>query len=347
MQPGLRRIEQFRLGAAEAVDALLGVADDERAAPAARITGRHLLQQWQQQAPLRGIGVLEFIEQQVVDLLIELVTHPVGAAVTLQQPVRRPFDLGEGQRAVACELAIEHRQRRHAQGVRSLIDFQRTRSRRRAPVFAEFVQHLLACEQEMFEFFAFKFFQHFFVIGDRVRRAFLCQQGFAQCLDLSVAAEFECGRQFFRLEPSRAADGVEITQQHCQPRIECLGVFEVGCRVFAELCQQLSVCIGHRIHLVLHPGAPVAAPLQEADDQRTQAVFTEAQLDEADKRQRRCRLRLAQDPLLQLTPRLRVQRAFLLDEREPRCDLGLERKTADQVLTERVQRGGTQRIRIE
>ena len=78
---GLGGLKHLRLGAAEAVNALLGVAHDEHAeitpAPRARV-GR---QPAGQGLPLKRAGVLEFVDEQVAHARIQPLLHPAGQLV--------------------------------------------------------------------------------------------------------------------------------------------------------------------------------------------------------------------------------------------------------------------------
>ena len=88
--------KDLRLGAAKAVDALLGVTHDEHAgrsrAPArARIARQPRVQR----LPLQRIGVLKLIDQQVANAGIEPLLHPAG-------------ENGVGQHDQRCALYIVH-----------------------------------------------------------------------------------------------------------------------------------------------------------------------------------------------------------------------------------------------
>ena len=98
LHPGRSTLEQSRVAAPEPVYRLLGVADNEQAAPAFA-AGRHLFQQRQYQLPLRRVGVLKFIDQEVVDALVEFELHPVRLFPVAEQQVGVPLQVCEIQQA--------------------------------------------------------------------------------------------------------------------------------------------------------------------------------------------------------------------------------------------------------
>ena len=75
--------EDFGVGTAKAVDALLGVAHDKHAGrlPRARVA----LQPCVQGLPLQGVGVLKFVYEQVAHAGIEPLLHPCAQMAVLQQ----------------------------------------------------------------------------------------------------------------------------------------------------------------------------------------------------------------------------------------------------------------------
>ena len=81
------------IGALETVDRLLLVADGEQRAQlvARALAGEELRRQSLDDAPLRRIGVLRLIDQDVVDAAVDLVKHP-GGGVGAQQQVPRLDD---------------------------------------------------------------------------------------------------------------------------------------------------------------------------------------------------------------------------------------------------------------
>ena len=88
---GLCRAEHLRLGAAEAVDALLGVAHDEHAR---RLTRAGVARQpGVQRLPLQRVGVLEFVDQQVFDARVQPLLHPTAEHRVGQQHLRGAFDV--------------------------------------------------------------------------------------------------------------------------------------------------------------------------------------------------------------------------------------------------------------
>ena len=90
----LHPVERRKVGALKGIDRLFLVADDEKRArrPVARPrTGRHLLGQPRDHAPLLGGGVLRLVDEDVVDPAVEAIEHPLRHGRGLDQP-RRPLD---------------------------------------------------------------------------------------------------------------------------------------------------------------------------------------------------------------------------------------------------------------
>ena len=73
-------LKHLRLGAAKAVDALLGVADDENAGGRApcvtTASARITTQPGRQRLPLQRVGVLKFVNQHMFDARVQLLLHP-------------------------------------------------------------------------------------------------------------------------------------------------------------------------------------------------------------------------------------------------------------------------------
>ena len=95
-----RRLEIERAGALEAEDRLLEVADGEdrpRRAPRLPplLLDEELARQRAHDAPLRGIGVLRLVHQDVIDAPIELEAHPIARSRLLQQRHRRSDQIVE------------------------------------------------------------------------------------------------------------------------------------------------------------------------------------------------------------------------------------------------------------
>ena len=89
----LRRAEHLRLGPAEAVDALLGVAHQKHAGRIAR-TGADVPRQPRlQRLPLQRVGVLELVDQQVPHPRIEPLLHPAGQHRVGQHRLRGALDV--------------------------------------------------------------------------------------------------------------------------------------------------------------------------------------------------------------------------------------------------------------
>ncbi|MNX27287.1 hypothetical protein D3C86_573720 [compost metagenome] len=110
--------EHLRLGSAEAVDALLGVAHDEHARRAAART-RVGAEPAVERLPLQRVGVLELVDQQVRDARVEPLLHPARQRRLAQEQLRRLFDVVHVDPAVrALDLAErgdqQAREPRHA-----------------------------------------------------------------------------------------------------------------------------------------------------------------------------------------------------------------------------------------
>ena len=90
-EPFAHLLELARIGALEAEDRLLGVADGEhRAAALDRALAREeFLGQPADHLPLVGVGVLRLVDQHVVDAAVELVEHPGRTGRALQKAPRR------------------------------------------------------------------------------------------------------------------------------------------------------------------------------------------------------------------------------------------------------------------
>ena len=116
-----RRREDAGLGAPEAVDALLRVADDEhRRRPlttgaAARADVPR--QPGMQRVPLQRAGVLELVDQQVTDLAVQPFLHPARQVRVAEQGERTAFQVVHvDDAALALEPVerVEQRQRQRA-----------------------------------------------------------------------------------------------------------------------------------------------------------------------------------------------------------------------------------------
>ena len=88
-----RHAEQARVGAAEAVDGLLGIADDEYRR--LRFHRHRRIEPGAHDLPLQRIGILELVEQHVAVAAIELVLHRLGMFAALQQAAQLPLQVGE------------------------------------------------------------------------------------------------------------------------------------------------------------------------------------------------------------------------------------------------------------
>ena len=113
----LRCTKHLRIGAAEAVDALLGIAHDEHAGRR-RHTGI-AGQPGMQRLPLHRVGVLEFVHQQVAQLRIQPFLDPAAQQFILQQQARSLLDVVHVDPAVAAlDLGVaaqqQAREARHA-----------------------------------------------------------------------------------------------------------------------------------------------------------------------------------------------------------------------------------------
>jgi hypothetical protein len=105
----LRGAEHARVGAAKAVDALLGVAHDEdagRVQPAAAGAGV-ARQPGVQRLPLQRVGVLELVDQQMAHARVQALLHVAAEEFVRQQGERGAFDVGQVDPAA---LALEARQ---------------------------------------------------------------------------------------------------------------------------------------------------------------------------------------------------------------------------------------------
>src|SRR5688572_1092187 len=116
-------LEPTRIGALEAIDRLLGVADREQRADtvgARAVPGRELLRDQTEDAPLFRVGVLRFVDEDMVDAPVELVEDP-GGGVALQQQQRLADEVVEIEGAepgLGLRDAAPDRTREREQGLR-------------------------------------------------------------------------------------------------------------------------------------------------------------------------------------------------------------------------------------
>src|SRR3569833_2221664 len=94
-QPGLRGGEELRLGAAEAINRLLAVAHQKAAARAFALGRRQLLQRRKLEMPLRRMGILRLVDQEVIYTLVELVLHPQRMVAVMHESIGLPLQIGE------------------------------------------------------------------------------------------------------------------------------------------------------------------------------------------------------------------------------------------------------------
>ena len=85
-QQSARLVERIDVGALERIDRLLAIADGEHGALCVprRLTGKELLGQRVCDAPLLRRGVLDFVQQQVIETAVQLVEHPGRARIDQQ-----------------------------------------------------------------------------------------------------------------------------------------------------------------------------------------------------------------------------------------------------------------------
>ena len=111
VEPEAHLLELARIGALEAEDRLLGVADGEDGAAAADRAFAHeeLLGEAADHFPLVGIGVLRLVDQHVIDAAVELEQYPRGAFRCLQQAARRHDQIvvvEHGAAALGARVAV-------------------------------------------------------------------------------------------------------------------------------------------------------------------------------------------------------------------------------------------------
>ena len=103
-------VESRRVGPLEAVNGLLEIADHEERARAPLGLARAaeiFIDQPLDDLPLRGVGVLRFVDQHVVDLAVELVAHPLAHAGFAQQatsPFDKVVEVGDSGRALGLRV---------------------------------------------------------------------------------------------------------------------------------------------------------------------------------------------------------------------------------------------------
>ncbi|MCY1219269.1 hypothetical protein D9M72_312380 [compost metagenome] len=114
--------EQARVGAAEAVDRLLGIAHQEhgRALAQARVASQPALQD----APLQRVGVLELVEQQMAVTRIEPHLQVGGGLFVRHQARGLPFQVSEVHRALLVLVPLVARQQGIADAEQRAVDRQ-------------------------------------------------------------------------------------------------------------------------------------------------------------------------------------------------------------------------------
>ena len=346
LQPAGGGTQQLRVGAAEAVDALLGVADDEGAAAAAGVAGGHLLQQRQQQAPLGRTGVLELVEQQVIDALVQAVADPLGIAVRGQQAVSAPFQVGEAERPLRRQLGVQGLQRRHAQGQGRAGALQAGPVQTvPAPGFHR-GHHLVAALLHMLHFG----FAEPLALGDAdtelVGLAVLGEQGGQQPLVARLAFGVERGFHALGFDMADTAQPVQPAPQHLQPGGEGVGVERHRLALALRRGQPL-LRIGQWIGLAFHVGPPVGAMGDEAVHQPLELVLAMAGSDQLAQGPRRRRFRLAVQARQQAAPGAAAQGALVLHQVEAGLHASFQGETRQQVLAEGVQGQRAGRIGLE
>ncbi len=115
-----RGLEQARIGAAETVDRLLRVAHQEHRRPHARalVTAQPPLQD----APLHRVGVLEFVEQQVLVARVQPHLQVGGGVFVAHQAGGFPLEVGEVHRARLALVGLVPLDQRIAEGEQRGVD---------------------------------------------------------------------------------------------------------------------------------------------------------------------------------------------------------------------------------
>ena len=113
VQPVNCGVEQPRFGAAKTVDGLFVVPYQKNTAPVPLSVAGELLQERADQVPLGGVGILEFVDEDVFQGLIQFVLHPQHVIGPGQQFMGLPFQISEVQLALlALDVLIELQQPR-------------------------------------------------------------------------------------------------------------------------------------------------------------------------------------------------------------------------------------------
>jgi hypothetical protein len=89
----LRRDEHLRLGAAKAVDALLGVTHDEHAGRRTAARARVARKPGVQRLPLQRVGVLKFVDEQVAHARVQALLHPAAEHRVGEHALRHALDV--------------------------------------------------------------------------------------------------------------------------------------------------------------------------------------------------------------------------------------------------------------
>ncbi len=117
LRPRAKTVERIDKGARarplKAEDRLLGVADDEqrpaRAMRLFRLDLEIVLDDGLDQIPLRAIGVLRFVDEDMVDTLVELVADPLGDARRIEQcagPADQIVEIGDAGEALGSGIGL-------------------------------------------------------------------------------------------------------------------------------------------------------------------------------------------------------------------------------------------------
>ena len=102
LEPALGHVEQTGIGTTETIDRLFLITHDQNAAISRGAPRRHFLKQRKQKSPLGRVGILEFVYEQMIDALIELVLNPLGVLTAVEEAVGLPLKIIEIQQPLLC-----------------------------------------------------------------------------------------------------------------------------------------------------------------------------------------------------------------------------------------------------
>ena len=287
-----RRVEHPRLAAAEAVDRLLGVTHHEHGHGA--VGAARLGEPTRQRLPLQRIGVLEFVEQQMLVARVQLERQRRRMLLAGEQAAGEPLGIGKVDHAllrlgvlIAGEQRVAEQQAVAVEGPDALVGLDRGKGFERGFQRVEVTQVGVQPAAERF----FQFFRRLLLaplarrhqarhqhVVRGIRRQRRRVEQVARPPGLGFRAFFQRAGHPFHPRHHR------VVEPECRHRI---GV-EIGMQQWAQLAQ----CVSHRLGLAVGIGPPLRPRRHEMRQQRTQIMLADIgqqrQQGRALRRLRRC-----------------------------------------------------------